>query len=67
MAAKRLPPFAPAEKVERAIQFAHNAPDELTGMNWPLPMCNNSTAEPWLPPMVLFVLTVLGCAPALEK
>ncbi len=35
-------------------------PVALTGMKLPLPMYCSSTEEPWLLPMVLLVLTVLG-------
>ena len=28
------------------LQYAQMLPAELTGMNWPLPMYCNSTAEP---------------------
>ena len=35
-------------------------------MNLPLPMYCSSTAEPWLPQMVLLVLMVLGWALVLE-
>jgi hypothetical protein len=47
------------------FQLAQRSPDELTGMNWLLPMYCSSTADPWLPQRVL-VVVVLGCGLVLK-